>query len=70
MYVIGVDPDAQGGGLGKALLLAGLEHLAEQGVGEVMLYVDGDNAAAVRLYESLGFRRTRTDVMYGTGGPA
>ena len=29
-----------------------------------MLYVDGENTAAIRLYESLGFAHTGTDVMY------
>lgn len=29
-----------------------------------MLYVDESNAAAVRLYESLGFTRHAVDVMY------
>jgi mycothiol synthase len=30
-----------------------------------MLYVEESNPAAIRLYESLGFSRTATDVMYG-----
>jgi mycothiol synthase len=29
-----------------------------------MLYVEADNAAAIALYESLGFARWDTDVMY------
>ncbi|MBO0803662.1 MAG: mycothiol synthase [Nocardiopsaceae bacterium] len=64
VYVVGVDPSEQGGGLGKALTLAGLAHLRARGLGEIMLYVDGDNAPAVRLYENLGFGRWHTDVMY------
>ncbi|WUH98161.1 mycothiol synthase [Spirillospora sp. NBC_00431] len=64
VYVVGVDPDAQGLGLGRALTLEGLRHLRESGVDQFMLYVDESNAAAVRLYESLGFTRHAVDVMY------
>ncbi|PWK90350.1 mycothiol synthase [Lentzea atacamensis] len=65
VYVVGVDPDRQGGGLGKALTLAGLQHLREQQVKEVMLYVESDNAAAVRVYTKLGFTLWDADVQYG-----
>lgn len=64
VYVVGVDPDAQGGGLGKALTLAGLRHLQEQEVKEVMLYVEADNAPAVRVYTALGFTLWDADVQY------
>ncbi|GAA2170525.1 mycothiol synthase [Actinomadura napierensis] len=68
VYVVGVDPDAQGLGLGRALTLAGLHHLRDSGLGQFMLYVDESNTAAVRLYESLGFTRYAVDVMYGAEG--
>ena len=64
VYVVGVDPGEQGNGLGRALTLAGLHHLREAGLAEAMLYVDEDNVPAIRLYEGLGFTRTRTDAMY------
>ena len=64
VYAVGVDPSRQGGGLGRALTAAGINHLAEQGLQDVMLYVDADNSAAVALYESLGFERWHVDVMY------
>ncbi len=66
VYVIGVSPDAQGSGLGKTLLVAGLTHLAERGSEEIILYVEGDNEGAVGLYEAFGFTHAArdTDVMY------
>jgi mycothiol synthase len=64
VYVVGVDPAEQGTGLGRALTLAGLRHLAARGMPAVMLYVDAGNKPAVRLYESLAFTHTSTDVMY------
>jgi mycothiol synthase len=65
VYVIGVDPAEQGSGLGRALTLVGLHYLRDRGLDEVMLYVEESNAAAIGLYESLGFARAATDVMYG-----
>ncbi|MFK8848339.1 mycothiol synthase [Streptomyces sp. Ac-502] len=66
VYVVGVRPDAQGGGLGKALTAIGLRHLAGQGVPTAMLYVDADNVPAVTVYERLGFTTHETDLMYRT----
>lgn len=64
VYVVGVDPAAQGLGLGRSLTLLGLHHLQDKGLGEVMLYVDGDNAAAVGLYTSLGFATRDLDIRF------
>jgi mycothiol synthase len=64
VYVVGVLPGAQGGGLGKALTTIGLRHLAAQGLPTAMLYVDADNKAAVSVYERLGFTTYETDLMY------
>ena len=61
IYVIAVDPDFHGHGLGRALTLAGLDSLAERGVGVGMLYVDDDNTPALTLYRSLGFEEHHTD---------
>jgi len=68
VYVVGVDPGQQGGGLGKALTLTGLAHLRRLGLAEVMLYVDEDNTAAVKMYTALGFELWSTDVMYRRPG--
>lgn len=68
VYVVGVDPAAQGRGLGSVLTAVGLDHLAERlGDGQdptVMLYVESDNAAAIRTYEKLGFTVHGTDTAY------
>jgi mycothiol synthase len=73
VYVVGVDPDERGTGLGRALTVVGLRYLRARGQSQVMLYVDESNAAAIRLYESLGFTHWDTDVMYsraaGESGP-
>lgn len=64
VYVLGVAPAAQGLGLGPALLVRGLRHLAGRGCPAVLLYVDGDNAAARRLYERIGFAEHDLDVQW------
>ncbi len=55
IYVIAVDPDFHGRGLGKQLTLAGLDAITDAGVGIANLYVDAGNTAAVGLYDGLGF---------------
>ncbi|NUS14879.1 MAG: mycothiol synthase, partial [Streptomyces sp.] len=67
VYVVGVAPGEQGGGLGRALTAVGLRHLAaDRGLPGVLLYVDADNAAAVSVYERLGFATYEVDLMYRT----
>jgi mycothiol synthase len=70
IYVIGVDPEAQGTGLGAALTSAGLEYLQGRGVPEALLYVESDNVAALRTYRKLGFRPHHTDVEFFRAEPA
>ncbi|MET0458347.1 MAG: mycothiol synthase [Ilumatobacteraceae bacterium] len=64
IYVIAVDPDFQGLGLGRQLTLAGLASIADRDVRIGILYVDGDNTGAVAMYEKLGFAIHRTDRAY------
>jgi mycothiol synthase len=73
VYVVGVDPAAQGRGLGAVLTLIGLHHLAQKLSGAadptVMLYSEADNTAAVKTYERLGFTVSNVDVAYAAGQP-
>lgn len=68
VYVVGVDPAAQGRGLGGVLTLIGLHHLAERlsdsSQPTVMLYVEADNSAAVTTYQKLGFEIVAVDAAY------
>ncbi len=65
IYVIAVDPDYGGHGLGRALTMAGLDHLHRaRHMDWGMLYVDATNAPAVRMYEGLGFTTHRVDRAY------
>jgi len=64
VYVVGIDPAAQGRGLGRLLTLAGLRHLRSRGLDTVLLYTEADNIAAVNTYTKLGFTPFHVDVAY------
>ncbi|QMU73145.1 mycothiol synthase [Streptacidiphilus sp. P02-A3a] len=65
VYVVGVAPQEQGSGLGRALTATGLRYLGEvRRLDTVLLYVDADNPAALRVYEKLGFTVHEVDLMY------
>lgn len=55
IYIVGADPSHQGRGLGRLLVTEGMRHLSERGCDRIILYTDGDNLPAIRLYRSLGF---------------
>ncbi|MBV8789938.1 MAG: mycothiol synthase [Mycobacterium sp.] len=68
VYVVGVDPSAQGRKLGKLLTAVGIEFLAgrlnDSDDPTVMLYVESENVAAVRTYQGLGFTTYSVDTAY------
>jgi mycothiol synthase len=66
VYVLGVHPDAQGLGLGRLLLDAGLAYLYDRDCRLAVLYVDCANRGAVRLYEREGFEILYQEVCYET----
>jgi mycothiol synthase len=68
VYVVAVDPAAQGRGLGKAVTAAGLSHLASRGVRRIILYVESDNDPAIATYSKLGFAHSSTHVQYARSG--
>lgn len=64
IYVIAIDPDFSGRGLGRPMTQAGLDWIADQGLEVAMLFVESDNAAAVATYTGLGFSTHRTDKLW------
>ncbi|OBF23814.1 mycothiol synthase [Mycobacterium kubicae] len=70
VYVLGVDPSAQGSGLGQALTSIGLAFLAQRLSDSeiedptVLLYVESDNTAALRTYQRSGFSTYSVDTAY------
>lgn len=67
VYVVAVDPADQGRGLGGLLTALGVAHLEDSaGVESVVLYVEGDNTAAIRTYDRLGFTVEHRDVTYAS----
>lgn len=57
---VGVTPDSRGIGLGRALLVKALHGFRDFGVKRVYLEATAENAPAVELYRSIGFRLVRT----------
>lgn len=56
---VGTHPDYQGKGLGKNLLNEALRRLKSEGMREADVFTNHDNQAAIRLYESVGFQKSK-----------
>jgi mycothiol synthase len=64
IYMLGVDPDYRGRGLGRQLLLAGISCLKRKGLRVVELTVDSQNEVACALYKSVGFNPWTSSLWY------
>lgn len=73
VFVVGLDPDFHGQGLGKPLTVAGLDWIYNEGhktigidepISSGFLYVESDNEAAVATYKKLGFEHNQTNRAY------
>jgi mycothiol synthase len=62
--MVGVPPDRQGEGLGKAVTAAGIDELVRMGATPIEITVDSDNGPAGHVYESLGFVEIWRSVWY------
>ncbi len=60
VYYVAADPARQGSGLGRTMMEAAENWLAQRGVWKVQLLVRADNAAVRQFYEHLGYRDTRS----------
>jgi mycothiol synthase len=64
IYMLGVDPDYRGKGLGKQLLLTGFSYLKSKGLQVVELTADRENKVACALYKSMGFTLWTSSLWY------
>ena len=64
LFMLGVDPDYRGRGVGKRVLMAGLAHLKSKGLTVAELTVDSENKAAYNLYLSAGFEVKASSLWY------
>ena len=58
--IVGVHPDWRGRGLGRAVLVHGLQNLQQAGFETASLHVSSENIAALKLYQSQGMEVIRT----------
>lgn len=57
---VGVVPEHRGVGLGRALVCRSIRGFYTSGVPRATLEVTAENAGAIKLYRSIGFRKART----------
>ena len=64
IHMLGVDRDYRNRGLGRIALFRGLSYLKSRGARIVELTVDRDNADALSLYRSAGFKEWASSLWY------
>jgi len=64
IFMLGVDPDYRGKGIGKRVLLVGLDSLKSKGLQVAELTVDSENKVAYALYQSIGFKVRTSSFWY------
>lgn len=67
VYVVGLASAFRGRGLGDPLLRLGLAHMVGKGAERVILYVEAENAPAVRVYRNLGFHVAEEHAVWSQG---
>ncbi len=63
MYYLAVAPDAQGGGLGRAMVGHAEAWLKASGAPKVQLMIRAENEPVARFYQALGYRTETVVVM-------
>ena len=63
VYYLAVSPSARGTGLGRALMTAAEEWVAERGIPKLMLMVRSSNTAVLGFYDALGYAVEDTAVL-------
>jgi dTDP-4-amino-4,6-dideoxy-D-galactose acyltransferase len=62
--LLAVDPKAQGKGLGKTLVIAGINFFIEQGLKIAQVVTQGENQEACALYQKCGFKQEKVESYY------
>jgi mycothiol synthase len=65
IFLIAIDPDAAGAGLGTQLVCVSLLHILQRGCQRAELWCEASNSRALRLYDKVGFEVIGTEVAYG-----
>jgi len=65
---VGTHPNFQRRGFGKSLLFEAMRRLKSEGMTEADVCTNHNNEAAIRLYESVGFRKSKKLLIYSKNG--
>jgi len=63
IYQIAVDPDFQGQGLGRKMIICAENYLISKGLKNLILYVDESNSSALKFYSRIGFKTFNKDTL-------